>query len=49
MCQTQSGKLRIHTTNNQIGDLQGKLDTRNNHDFRAAIGLVAGIAVKGVT
>jgi transposase-like protein len=26
-----------------------KLDTRNNHDFRAAIGLVAGIAVKGVT
>jgi hypothetical protein len=26
-----------------------QLDTRNNHDFRAAIGLVAGIAVKGVT
>jgi hypothetical protein len=25
MCQTQSGKLRIYTTNNQIGDLQGKL------------------------
>ena len=25
------------------------VDTRNNHNFRAVIGLVAGIAAKGVT
>jgi len=29
--------------------LQSELDTRNNHDFRAVILVVAGIAAKGVT
>ncbi len=45
----EDGRVVYNRTLGEFVKHYGYLDTRNNHDFRAAIGLVAGIAAKGVT